>query len=114
MQTKLNTEQIGINKFRDAEHLWFWFVSARKIRQGFCRRDTNGNRPCELVDVETLVTKLYLSGKISREQLIVLKEWGDIRRVPNQYVYAENRDAHLWRSAFDTLTMEFKRKDWLA
>lgn len=111
MQTKLNHETC--HKFRDAEHLWFWFVSARKIRNGFHRPHDNGCRCCELIDVETLVTKLFLSGKLSREQLIVMTEWGVKRRVPNQYIYAENKDAFLWAAAFKTLTTAFGQKDWI-
>jgi hypothetical protein len=113
MQTQLNIDTQEMGKFRDAEHLWFWFVSIRKIRTGFFRNSDGNSRPCEIIDVETLITKLFLSGRLTKEQLGVMKDWGDKRRVPNPYVYAENRDARLWRDAFALLSAEFRKKDWL-
>jgi len=102
-------------QFHDAEQLWFWFLNCR-------RKDAETHRgrpifhnpyPCEALDVETIVTRLYLSGKITAEQLAVLKEFGDRRRAPSQHVYAENRKAALWSAAMREITAAAKQKGWI-
>ena len=50
-------------KFQSAEQLWFWFLYSKSVRNDFmyrCGRQTR--RPCELLDIETMITKLYLCG----------------------------------------------------
>ena len=101
-------------KFQNAEQLWFWFIYSKSIQNGFTHHTNSNNRPCELLDVEVLITKLYLSGKLSEAQLNVLKTFGDKRRAPHQYIYAENKAAMLWKTAMDTLTQSAKSKGWLA
>lgn len=101
------------NKFQNAEQLWFWFVYSKSIQNGFCHNHSSVHRPCELVDVEALITKLYLCGKLSEEQLNVMKKFGDKRRAPHQYIYSENKSAALWNSAMDTLTEYANKKGWL-
>ncbi|MCL2338736.1 MAG: hypothetical protein FWC51_02155, partial [Proteobacteria bacterium] len=91
-------------KFRDGEALWFWFISSTRIRDGLRRVRESDSRSCELIDIETLVTRLYLSGKLSADQLNVMKEYGTRRRAPNQHIWSENRDAALWSAAMRTLT----------
>ena len=112
-----NTEkQININltdKFQNAEQLWFWFLYSKSIQNGFNRNVSSIKRPCELLDVETLITKLYLCGKLSKEQLEVMKKFGDKKRAPHQYIYSENRAAALWNSAMDTITEYARAKGWL-
>ncbi|MCL2331473.1 MAG: hypothetical protein FWC61_02915 [Proteobacteria bacterium] len=100
-------------KFRDAEHLWFWFLSSRKIRTGFYRQTDLGNRPCELVDIEAVITRLFLAGKLSQEMLAVMKCWGERRRAPNRNIYAQSRDADLWGAAMGTLGPEFRARGWI-
>lgn len=111
MQTKAQESQSF--KFRDAEHLWFWFLSSRKIRNGFYRQTDVRGRPCELVDIEALITKLFLAGKISRGQLGIMKEWGERRRVPNHHINAEAHDANLWNGAMITLGPAFRQRGWI-
>ena len=112
---KQNTLQnISVSeKFQNAEQLWFWFLYSKSIQSGFNNNRSSVHRPCELLDVETLITKLYLCGKLSDEQLKVMKKFGDKRRAPHQYIYSENRAAALWKSAMDTLTEYAHKKDWL-
>ena len=55
----------------------------------------------------------YLCGKLSEEQLNVMKKFGDKKRAPHQYIYSENKAAALWQSAMDTLTEYARKKDWL-
>ena len=100
-------------KFQNAEQLWFWFLYSKSIQNGFSRNTSSLHRPCELLDVETLITKLYLCGKLSEEQLNVMKKFGDKRRAPHQYIYSENRATALWKSAMDILTEYARKKGWL-
>jgi len=102
-----------LRKFRDGEALWFWFVSSQRIRDGLRRGRESDTRPCELIDIETLVTRLYLSGKLSADQLDAMKEYGGRRRAPNQHVWAENRAAGLWSAAMRTLTFAAAARGWV-
>ena len=70
-------------------------------------------RPCELLDVETLVTKLYLCGKLTTQQLNVMKQFGDRRRAPNQYIWAENNAANLWENAMTVLDGAARERGWI-
>ena len=108
-QTASNQE-----KFHSGEQLWFWFLYSKSVQNGYVRsHGTPTHRPCELLDVETMITKLYLCGKLSDEQLSVMKTFGDRRRAPHQYIWAENRAAALWRSAMDTIEVAASEYGWL-
>lgn len=111
MQT--NTVRAYAQKFNDAEQMWFWFMSSVAVRDGFHRDAPLSNRPCELVDIETMITKLYLSGKLSRDELSVMQEFGMRRRAPHQHIYRENRAAALWSSAMRTIDTIARDKDWI-
>ena len=100
-------------KFQNAEQLWFWFLYSKSIQNGFHYHRSSIKRPCEILDVESLVTKLYLCGKLSAAQLDVMKKFGDKKRAPHQYIYSENRAAALWQSAMDVLTVYASKKGWL-
>lgn len=101
-------------KFQTAEQLWFWFLYSKSVRNGFRMGGfSNTKRACELLDVETLITKLYLSGKLTEDQLIVMKEFGDKRRAPHQHIWSENRKAAIWRNAMQTLEREATTKGWI-
>lgn len=116
---KLPTTDCDTTKrFRDSEQLWFWFLKCRKhdligIRINIGRSINKNPYPCEAIDIETLITRLYLSGKLNHEQLKVLKEFGDMRRAPNQHVWSENAKAALWSDAMRTITNAAKEKGWL-
>lgn len=112
-QKALN-ENYHQDKFQNSEQLWFWFLYSKSVQNGFSRnRNIPTRKVCELLDVETLITKLYLSGKLTNEQLSVMKKFGDRRRAPHQYVWSENRAADLWRSAMDTISVAAKERGWL-
>lgn len=101
-------------KFQTAEQLWFWFLYSRSVRNGFMRSaSTSNRRPCELLDVETLITKLYLSGQLSQAHLAVMKEFGDRRRAPHQHIWAENRPAAIWREAMGILGAAAQKRGWV-
>lgn len=101
-------------KFQSAEQLWFWFLYSKSVRNDFCRtRHTPTKRPCEILDVETMITKLYLSGKLSEEQLSVMKKFGDKRRAPHQHIWSENRAAAQWKQAMDIIDAAAKKYEWI-
>ena len=109
--TETNVNQY--ETFQNAEQLWFWFLRSKSIQNGFIRQHTSIRRPCEILDVETLITKLYLCGKLSAEQLQVMKKFGDKRHAPHQYIYNENRAAHLWDSAMETIAIAARKNGWI-
>ena len=101
-------------KFQNAEQLWFWFLYSKAVRNGFCRTyNHQTRRPCEILDVETLITKLYLAGKLTDEQLEVMKKFGDKKRAPHQYIWQENRAAEQWGRAMDVLGNAAKQNGWI-
>lgn len=109
IQAIYNTE-----KFQNAEQLWFWFLYSKSVRNGFMQHNFHGTRrACELIDVETLITKLYLSGKLTDEQLQVMKQFGDKRRAPHQYIWRENRAAALWQQAMEIIGQAAQERGWI-
>lgn len=110
----LQPTQSAVEKFHNAEQMWFWFVYSKAVRGGMAHsRTAPTRRICELLDVETLITKLYLAGRLSDEQLRVLKDFGDRRRAPHQYIWAENRAADLWRRAMETIGDAARARGWV-
>lgn len=113
---QISTKQINSDfseKFQTPEQMWFWFLYSKSIQNSFMRNYSTVKRPCELLDVETLITKLYLSGKLTDEQLNVMKKFGDKKRAPHQYIYSENRAAALWDSAMQTLGIAARKNGWM-
>lgn len=100
-------------KFQNAEQLWFWFLYSKSVRRGFARNMSASRRVCELLDVETLITKLYLAGRLSDDQLNVMKEFGDRRRAPHQHIWAENRAAALWMDAMNVIGAAAAERGWI-
>lgn len=101
-------------KFQNAEQLWFWFIYSKSVQNDFTHSHNSATkRVCELLDVETLITKLYLCGKLTEEQLDVMKKFGDRRRAPHQYIWAENRAADQWRRAMDTIEQAAIARGWI-
>lgn len=106
---------VSVEKFQSAEQMWFWFLYSKSIRNNtaYHNNKSETKKICELVDVETLITKLYLCGKLTDEQIMVMKEYGDKRRAPHQYIWRENRAAALWRDAMNVITVAAQIKGWI-
>ena len=102
-------------KFQSAEQLWFWFLYSRQMRANrlINRGGNPTRRPCEILDVETLITKLYLAGKLTDTQLEIMKKFGDKKRAPHQYIWAENRAAAQWNTAMNVLEAAAKQRGWI-
>ncbi|MDR2686003.1 MAG: hypothetical protein LBB23_04500 [Rickettsiales bacterium] len=100
--------------FKGAEDLWFWFVNSKRIRTGFpLKMETDIVRPCQLADVESLITRLYLSGRLTNEEMKTMLRFGMLRRVPNDRFHHEARDAMRWETAMATLGIAAKEKGWV-
>ena len=108
-------DKLNDGKFVNAEALWFWYCYSRKVRGAFTRGFGNATlRPCELVDVEAAITRLYLRGELTDKQLAVLKRFGfDRRRSPNKHIWSERDAFELWNAAMQTMQNDYKIKDWL-
>ena len=105
---------VSVEKFQSAEQMWFWFLYSKSVRNNFTRMHaTQTRRPCEILDVETMITKLYLSGKITEEQLCVMKKFGDKRRAPHQHIWSENRAADQWNRAMQVLQNAAQKHGWI-
>jgi hypothetical protein len=102
-------------KFQNAEQMWFWFLYSKSVRNDIGRQNGRDatRRVCELVDVETMITKLYLCGKLTAEQLSIIKEYGDRHRAPHQYIWRENHAAAVWDSAMKVIDTAARAKGWL-
>lgn len=101
-------------KFHSGEQLWFWFLYSKSLQNGFnTPRGHTTRRVCELLDVEIMITRLYLGGKLTDEQLHVMKEFGDRRRAPHQYIWSENRAAALWTRAMETIESDARARGWI-
>lgn len=101
--------------FQNAEQLWFWFLYSKSVRNNnFLRANAHPTRrPCEILDVETLITKLYLAGKLTQEQLLIMKKFGDRRRAPHQHIWAENKAAEQWKNAMGILDLAARQRGWI-
>ena len=110
----LQQNPVNVEKFHNAEQMWFWFLYSKSVQSGFVRNHNPAtHRICELLDVESMITKLYLSGKLTEEHLSVMKKFGDKKRAPHQYIWAENHDAYVWKCAMEILENAAKEKDWI-
>ncbi len=102
------------DKFQNAEQLWFWFLYSKSVQNGFTPQSgRTTRRACELVDVEILITRLYLAGRLSDEHLGVMKKFGDRRRAPHQHIWAENRAAARWAEAMDVIDAAARARGWV-
>ena len=105
---------VSVEKFQSAEQMWFWFLYSKSVRNNFSRTyNAQTRRPCEILDVETMITKLYLCGKLSDEQLMVMKKFGDKRRAPHQHIWNENRAADQWKRAMNVLENAAQQRGWI-
>lgn len=113
MKTQKNQNVYQTEKFQSAEQLWFWFLYSKSLQNGFARNRGNSKRVCEVLDVETLITKLYLAGQLSNQQLDIMKKFGDRRRAPHQYNWAENYAAKLWNDAMGIIEQAATERGWI-
>lgn len=106
-------EEYG-NQFSDAEAMWFWFIASKRLKSGFLfKGNLESRRPCEVVDIEVLITKLHLSGKISNKQIKVMTKYGFMRKTPNKNLHFERQDFENWTTAMSIIQSAAKTKGWI-
>lgn len=110
-----NAPMLATEKFQSAEQMWFWFLYSRAMRCNILARQHSNptRRPCEVLDVETMITKLYLEGKLTDEQLNIIKEYGDKRRAPHQHIWKENHAYAQWNTAMGVLEHAGRARGWI-
>lgn len=116
MKSQIQQSVNNAEKFQNAEQIWFWFIYSKSVRAGYMhthRAANQSRRICEVLDVETLITKLYLSGRLNDEHLHVMKQFGDKRRAPHQHIWTENKAAALWRDAMQILDTAARERNWI-
>ncbi len=103
--------------FRDAEEVWFWFITAQQARnegaritagQGLCLR------PCEPIDILKILDGLYRQRRLLREHLLVLRHYGRRHMAPDPRRIKEARASHLWREALERMAAVLEKKGILA
>jgi hypothetical protein len=94
--------------FPDAESAWFWCVQATEALYGGARvRAGMGKtpRPCEPVDIHTIIVRLSNQDLLSPSHLKVLATYGRRQETPAIALHAK-----IWQQAMDRLTPPLQRK----
>ncbi len=105
------------NPFLTAEEAWFWFVqSYDAIHAGARVRKGYGSvvRPCEPVDIYTIVMRLFKQGFLHKEHLRVLTQYGQKLSAPNPRYQNQIHDSDLWYQAMDHLKSRMQHKGIVA
>ncbi len=100
--------------FESSEHLWMWFIFSKKIKPILKSQNGATYRPCEIIDIECLITKLHLSGQLSENELKVLLKYGMKQMAPLERIFSQRKDYFLWKSSMETLDFWFQKKGWIA
>ncbi len=89
--------------FECAEEVWFWFCRSLNARSDGARGgkgDFIGYlRDCEICDIERIIRRLRIEGKISRRHLRVMIKWGKLNVPPYYDSRAKRSEVRLWDSA---------------
>ncbi len=92
--------------FYSAEEAWFWFIAAQEARHSGARIMTGVGttpRPCEPVDILTVLDRLYRNQRLDRNHLMVLRHYGRRGKPPLPDRVKERRAAHIWAEAMAIL-----------
>ena len=102
----------NIMQFVSAEEAWFWFCKYNGRRNGYKSVSTAHKvlRPCSVDDVYIVVSKLLLSGAITKQHLSVLLKYGKHQIEPDGRIFDECEDAVLWREAMAKMEKVFMEK----
>lgn len=102
----------GTTPFPDAESAWFWCLeTAEAAHNGARLRAGMGavSRPCEPVDIQTVILRLARQQLLNDAHLRTLAAYGRRQMRPSR----EN-DAKLWQQAMNRLTPPLQRKGIVA
>ncbi len=98
-------------KFRDAEHAWFWTMGALVARREGANRAGSGTpRPCEPDDVLKCLDTLYRRRRIDLVHARILRIWGERQMAPNPAHVGERGDHRVWREAMERLEWPLRVK----
>ncbi len=102
-----NYNEYGEKLFDTVEDVWFWFVKYEMDKENYefykPRKISGVERPCFLDDIHIIVSRLYLSGKITKTELHVMFKYGKLQRSPDKYYECEETELKLWQSGMDKL-----------
>lgn len=92
--------------FASVEEAWFWFVQANAARQAGARIVKGigcQQRPCEPVDILTVLERLYRSRRLMMDHIRVLHFYGVRMVAPDPYRTKEIRAHKIWSEALERL-----------
>ena len=103
----------GQTPFSCVEEAWFWFVqsyealhSGARVRGGY----SNTIRPCEPVDIYSIVMRLFKQRFLNKAHMRVLSQYGEAMAAPNPRYHEQVRDYDLWHQALAKLETPLLRK----
>ena len=99
--------------FESTEEAWFWFIQAQQARNDGARIVAGSSmlkRPCEPVDILSILGRLHRNRVLQRDHLLVLRHYGRRGFAPDLYRVKEARACHLWCEAMEHLSVVFLRK----
>lgn len=104
---------IETTPFATVEDAWFWFVQAQQARSDGARYSAGAGlvpRPCEPVDILTILTQLHRSRRLTMDHLLVLRHYGRRMMAPDPRRAKEVRAHDLWVEALERLEPALMRK----
>ncbi len=99
--------------FDSAEEAWFWFIQTQQIRADgtqAARGPALVPRPCAPIDILQTLDRLYRSGSVAMDHLLVLRHYGRRMMPPDSRRGREIRAYRLWMEAMARLTELFEEK----
>ncbi len=103
--------------FASVEDAWFWSMQCLMAREDGARSvagEGAASRPCDPEDIVKSVERLHRIGRLSRNHLKVLADYGARLTQPRSNDREESPAARLWDEAIDMLTTPFKQKGIVA
>lgn len=103
----------NIVPFRDAEEVWFWFISAQQARADGARFTAGASlypRPCEPLDILKILDRLYRTRRLLRDHLLVLRHYGRRHMAPDPRRIKEQRAYQLWCEALERIGVVLTQK----
>lgn len=92
--------------FTGAEEAWFWFIQAYTARCDGARITAAGGpvaRPCEPLDILSVLDRLHRNRVLSRDHVAVLGHYGRRQSAPDPTRPLERRAHGLWQDAMARL-----------
>ena len=92
--------------FDHPDDAWFWsFLCQQNCLDGakILAGNAMTKRPCDPRDVMVQISKLYRLGRLHKNHLKVLKEFGQRQIMPDCRLRKQQKQAQLWQQAMDEL-----------